>query len=898
MAVSVIGYNKFNRGELDPLALARFDVEKINNSSSLMQNFLPIRLGPMMFRPGLGHIAELEGETSNFMVPFVRSISERAILAFQGKYLTIYTIDDNNNVTLVPGDDSTTTITNGDFASNTTGWTDNSGGSATTAWTADKNGCASLLGTGTDEARLYQTLSTDTGAEHVLRVVVKEAPIILRLGTSGANSKDIFEGELKPGVHYLNFTPASNVTITMANSRTYRALVGLLDFPTELKFAFDYTEFDRMSGVTGSTISKLKWTQSADIVFFALDGVPQFQVERRGTKSWSIVEYRCNDGPFGLINNSDITLTPAALSGNTTLTASRAYFSADSVGELFKLVSAGQQRTASVTAQDNGTGSIRVAGAGAGRRFIVNVFGTFSASVTLQRSADDSTWEDVEEYTAYTYKTFDDTLDNAIYYYRLHVKTGDFVSGTVGLLMDYPGGSIEGICRVTAYTSATVVSIQVLTAFGATSATRNWYRTQWSSDQGYPSSVELYEGRLCFAGNSQFWASVSDAYDSHDRSIEGNSAAIYRTIGFGPTDSVNWLKKGIGLVLSIMTDQISVRSTTYGEALTNTNTNLKSGNTQGSSSVPPERSDRTIYFVHRNTKKLFGLNQLDLETFETQDLTLLNPSICSPGIVRIAVSRQPETRVWAVMADGTMRVFLIDETENVAAWSRITTDGDIKDVISIPGNDEAGVYVVVRRDNQAGGDYYLLERLASFDNAIGGSTSETFDAFVTLSSPGTSASVSGSPALVNRAGLGVWADGQYRGTFAASGSTVTLPASWNSVTIGIPYQADYTSNKLFGYKDGIPLNERRRVVKLGLITRDMWYNTLTVSGDGSTYQSLPAIENGKAVTDDATIAAYDEPMFHFPGDSDTDPRVYIRATGPVTILALTHEIEYPTLDEI
>jgi len=39
-------YNKFNRGEVDPLALSRDDVSKINNSCETMLNFLPLRLGP------------------------------------------------------------------------------------------------------------------------------------------------------------------------------------------------------------------------------------------------------------------------------------------------------------------------------------------------------------------------------------------------------------------------------------------------------------------------------------------------------------------------------------------------------------------------------------------------------------------------------------------------------------------------------------------------------------------------------------------------------------------------------------------------------------------------------------------------------------------------------------
>ena len=130
-------------------------------------------------------------------------------------------------------------------------------------------------------------------------------------------------------------------------------------------------------------------------------------------------------------------MTSSALDGNATLTASSDYFNFGHVGALFKLGSAGQQVSASVTVEDTGTNSIRVTGVGSSRQFSVSVTalnGTGS-TVTLQRSSDDSSWVDVESYTSNQSKTFDDDLDNSILFYRLHVKTGDYSSGTIGLAL-------------------------------------------------------------------------------------------------------------------------------------------------------------------------------------------------------------------------------------------------------------------------------------------------------------------------------------------------------------------------------------------------------------------------------------------------------------------------------
>ena len=62
------------------------------------------------------------------------------------------------------------------------------------------------------------------------------------------------------------------------------------------------------------------------MVFIAYNNGAQLRIERRGTKSWSVVPLRVDDSPFGIINTSEITMTAAALFGDTTLTASSGYF--------------------------------------------------------------------------------------------------------------------------------------------------------------------------------------------------------------------------------------------------------------------------------------------------------------------------------------------------------------------------------------------------------------------------------------------------------------------------------------------------------------------------------------------------------------------------------------------
>ena len=866
--------NKFNRGEIDEPAMAREDVEKVHNSGSLVTNWLPFRLGGMMYRPGLGEfLRNISGES--FLIPFVAATDDVAIVEMKDNLIRIW-VDD----ALLIRTGETSVVTNGAFTSNLTGWTDASGAGSTTAWKT--GGYASLLGSGSTDAVLHQTIgATDTGTEHAIRIVVARGEITLKLGTSGVGSHDLYEGTLDQGVHSLVFTPESNVTITISASTEYEALVDSVTFEGAATLALP-TDIDT------AALPSIRYAQSADVIYLAYDSGRQIQIERRGVKSWSVTDHLPKDGPFGKINSGIVTLTAGALSGDTTLTASAEYFEAEDVGSLFKAASAGQNVEASVTAEDDGTGSIFVTGVGPVRHITVVRSGTWVGTVTLQRSTDDATWSDVTTYTTNGTVTYDDNLANAELYYRLWVKTGDYTSGTVVLSMQYAGGSIEGIARVTEYTSPTVVGIQVLQNFGSTKATRDWWRDEWSNNGGYPTAVALYESRLWWAGRTKIWGSVSDAYTSFDTGIEGDSAAIRKTIGFGPVDDVLWLASTTRLLVGIASDEISVRSSSFGEVLTQNNTNLKSGSNQGAANIAPVIVDSETYFVQRSGVKLFSLAYaISNDTHIPADLNTLHQTICSPGIKRIAVVRQPETRIFVVLNDGTARVYLMDPVEEVTGWSRIETDGTIEDVITLPGVGEDLVYWVVSRTS---GRY--LEKMAKLSEAVGGTISKHLDSFITYTSPGTT--ITGLGHLEGKT-VGVWADGQDRGTYTVVSGDITVGSAWTDVVVGLVHTSDWISSKLAGFlpKNASVMGLRKRIVDTGLIMMNHWPGALKIGPTEALLKGMPLIERGTTLDATATVASYDEVPFAYDGIDEVDPRIHLRATGPCTILALHYGVKDP-----
>ena len=74
------------------------------------------------------------------------------------------------------------------------------------------------------------------------------------------------------------------------------------------------------------------------------------------------------------------------------------------------------------------------------------------------------------------------TADSVGVYYKIH----------------HVGSVITGIAQVTAYISASSVTVTMLENAGATTATDNWQESAWSNVRGWPKNVIAKDERLCF----------------------------------------------------------------------------------------------------------------------------------------------------------------------------------------------------------------------------------------------------------------------------------------------------------------------------------------------------------------------------------------------------------------
>jgi hypothetical protein len=872
----------FNRGRISPLALARVDLDRTALSAEVHKNIIPRTLGSMTIRPGWEYKGTRAGTDTPMSIPFIFSGTDTAEIELTNSVMRVW-VDDE----LITRPAVSAAVANGTFDSNLSGWTDADETGAVSFWKT--GGYAALLGTGTNSAKLQQGVAvTETNTIHALRIVVERGPVNLRVGTTAGDDSYV-SANLKTGTHSIAFTPTANFYIELSSSLAYTVLVdsitieasGTLELPTPW---------------TTSDLPNIRYDQSADVIFLACENIQQRRIERRDNGSWSVVLYEPLDGPFGLINVSPVSLTPSAITGDITLTASRSFWREDMVGELYRLTSAGQNVQAEITAADTFTGSIFVTGIGTSRNINVSVVGGWTATVTLQRSTDDATWEDVESYTVSTTKTFNDGLDNLQYYYRIGVKVGDYTSGTVRPSLSYSGGSLTGIAKITSYTSATMVDAAVIVDLGASEATANWYRSQWSDRLGWPSAIAFYEGRLWFFGKGGAWGSVIDGYESFDDDVVGDSGPINRTFGSGPVDTISWALPLQRLMIGTATGELSARSTSFDEPLTPTNFNIKTPSREGSAKVSPISNGTVGLFVQRSGNKVYQLQyHLESNDYQSVDLSELIPEIGEPQITRIAIQQQPDTRIHCVKSDGTVALLVKDDAENTLAWLDIDTDGDVEDVYVFPalaGDPEDTVYYSVKRTLPDGTIARYREKWAYESNAEGGATNKVADSFIYET--GVSKSViTGLDHLEGKEVI-VWGNGKYLGTETVTSGQITPSETVTSYCVGLPYTWQWKSVKLaYGAQMGTDLLQRKRVNQIGLVARNIHPSGLQYGPTFDLLYDLPKVEGGQVIDPDLVREEYDEDTFPFEGTWDTDSRVCLQGSAPYpcTLLALVISME-------
>lgn len=863
--------NAFNRGIVSPDGLARVEVDRIRLSAEQQHNWLPRVLGSMDVRPGTQYIGTCADVP--YILPFIFGKSDTAWLEFHDASLCVW-VDEER----ITRETVSTTIANGGFAADLTSWTDADEAGAASTWSntgayGATGGYAKLTGTGYASAILRQTLTVaapDQNVEHALRIIIESGPVTLRIGSTSGGEEYVRETQLWTGEHSIAWTPTGDTYVEISNIRkapSYVASIAIEDGLMTLT-----------SPYTTDDLLLIRPTQSADIVFLACEGMERQRVERRATRSWSIVKDQPEDGPFRSENRGPINISSSAISGAVTLTATKRFFKSGHVGALFRIDSLGQEVTQSVSGENQWSDPIRVTGTeDAEREFTITRSGTWTATVTLQRSvAEPGAWTDVTTYTTNGATVYADGLEDQIIWYRIGVDAGDYTSGPAVLTLTYPNGSISGIARVVQVATELEATAHVLKDLGGTEASSLWSEGEWSTLRGFPSALSLFEARMWTAGKGKVWGSVVDDYISHDDEFEGDAGPISRSIGEGPIDNVNWVMPMQRLVISTDMEERSAKASSLDDPLTPTSFSLKRISSQGSKRINPISMDDMGVFVNAGGTKCYALKYNTDSTVTTdyapEDLMALVPDLCDDDVEirHLAFQRQPDTRILATLTDGTAAWLIFDRTEDVKAWVTIDTDGEILQFFMLPGSKEDLIYWVVQRENGT-----FIEKQALRSECQGGTNNKLLDSHVIYSGAST-ATITGLDHLEGES-VYAWANGDQLGPFTVSGGQVSLGVSTTWACVGLTYRARFKSSRL-AYGSARPLGHTHISAEVALILGRAHRSGLRFGPDFDHLDRLPSTTYGAPVT--ADFSQFDETAIALAGSWDTDQRLCLQIDAP------------------
>ena len=451
--------------------------------------------------------------------------------------------------------------------------------------------------------------------------------------------------------------------------------------------------------IGSSIVDDMCWTQSADTLIVVHPDLQPVQIQRTSDTAWTATTVTFDSIPKYAFNiqfdtNIGSTLTPSAVSGNITLTASATNHDTGAA-------QAGSSTTITLKSTASATNNIYngmyvtiTGGTGVGQvRIIQNYVGsTKVATVDIPFT----------------------TAPNSTSNYSITTWTTESVN-------QYVNASPQGRARITRYISSTVVEAVTEYPFFNTTVidAGRWelehnYENVWSSARGWPRSVTFHEGRLYFGGSK-----------SRPSTVWGSKIGLF--FDFVPFESLDDDAVEATLdtnELNVITDIISSRDfqvfTTGGEffvpqqgtepitPLTFTFKNVSRNGIKPGTRVQSVESGSV--YIQRQGKSLneflFSDTQL---TYITQRISLLSGHLLK-GPQRIALRRASSTEEADLLLmtnsnDGSMAVFSIMRSQQITSPSEYTTDGEFIDV----GVDVTQIYCVAKRVFN-GTTRYFVER--------------------------------------------------------------------------------------------------------------------------------------------------------------------------------------------
>lgn len=537
-------------------------------------------------------------------------------------------------------------------------------------------------------------------------------------------------------------------------------------------------------------LSDLKFIQSADVMTLVHPNHPVMELKRTAVNTFILSEKDFDYPPVLDPNlDDDHTITPSALSGEISLSASKDTFTGENVGAYFQLIHTRRENEISKDFSADGTSdTLEVFG-----YWTFTTHGTWTGTVTIQRSFDSgATWKDYRTYSSAkdsnTSTSGEEDQENALY----RIRMSDYEaasSGTLRLCRCHfvnPDFSTTGVVKITAVTDSKNAAATVIKKIGSVEPTNEWNEGAWSRRRGYPRTVAYFEERMMFGGSAHkpqtVWGSKTNAWNNFLLGDKDDDALEF-TLASDTVNTICWMCQHNALVIGTMDSEWAL-SASDDSAITPSNFRVRRESVFGSEGIPAQMAGDTILFVQRGARKVREyVYQWEKNGYSSPDMTILADHISASGIRETALQQLPDTILWTVLNSGSLAALTYERDQEVVGWHRHETSGKVISCTTIPNGSEDKLYLAVQRNGHTLIEVMQPRAYSSISSAF------FVDSGVSLaSSDAPLLAVSGLDHL-NGLQVQVLADGAVQLPKTVANGRISLDSPAYRVTVGLPYES-------------------------------------------------------------------------------------------------------------
>lgn len=575
----------------------------------------------------------------------------------------------------------------------------------------------------------------------------------------------------------------------------------------------------------------LSFAQSADVLFIVHPNHPPMELARYADTNWTLEKCAFKGGPFRTMNSTDTTIALSSMTGNVTLTASAALFNAGHAGALFSVFHHVDEVTKKTSGDLSASWGVEIT---AYEGWHVLSSGFWGGTVRLQRyDEDEARWTDIYTFTSGSTKTscknYDEsgTVEEPT---RFRLTADSFTTflpeGNTDADRGYfeltaEAADYECCIRVNSVTSSTAAQGTFEKDAASTRATRNWSEGAWSDYRGWPCAVGFNQDRLCFGGNASepqnVWMSVTGDYYNFERHLVlQDDDAVTASLVSRKVSPVRAFVPLSSLVVLTAGAEWTISAGGTKSAITPSSLEANVQGYRGASMVTPVVIGNMVLFVQKQGKIIRDLGYaFESDSYSGNDLTVLATHLFKDRTVAAMDYQQdPDSIVWVALDDGSLLALTYLREQDVVAWSRIETDGEVESVCCLSSAERDEVWLAVKRRS---GDGYkrFIEQMAARSAE---SPEECFfvDCGVTKRYETPQAEITGLSHLEGR-DVAVLADGNVIHGLTVEDGKITLKHPASVVHVGLPYSAELeTLDLTLPRQDGTQQGRSARLISVSV----------------------------------------------------------------------------------